>query len=122
MIDNIKEAKTIIELIYTLEPLCYYFSMKPNEFWDSTYRQINLYTQSNLCHRLDDFKQEINLQEAITDKLIMADAMSNRKPKIIPLHKTFKSLFPENKEEKVQSPQEIEKRMRRMMTTEKNKK
>lgn len=96
--------------------------MKPNEFWNSTYREINIYTQSNLCHIIDDFKQEIKLQEAVTDKLIMADAMSNRKPKIISLYKTFKKLFPENKENEIQSPQEIAKRMRAIMQTENDKK
>ena len=115
MVTKIKEAKALIELIYSLEPLCYYFSMKPNEFWNSTYREINIYVQSNLCHTIDDYKQEINLQEAVTDKMIMADAMSNRRPKIIPLHKTFEKLFPENKEEKTQSSQEIAKRMREIM-------
>lgn len=94
--------------------------MKPNEFWNSTYREINIYTQANLCHIIDDFKQEIKLQEAVTDKLIMADAMSNRRPKIIPLQKTFEKLFPENKEESIQSSQEITRRMRQMMKNEKN--
>ncbi len=92
--------------------------MKPNEFWNSTYREINIYTQANLCHIIDEFKQEIKLQEAATDKLIMADAMSNRKPKIIPLQKTFEKLFPEN-EEKIQSPEEIAKRMREIMKNQK---
>lgn len=94
--------------------------MKPTEFWNSTYREINIYTQANLCHIIDDFKQEIKLQEAVTDKLIMADAMSNRKPKIIPLQKTFEKLFPENKESKIQSPQEIARRMREIMKNDKN--
>ena len=102
-----------------MEPLCYYFSMKPNEFWNSTYREINTYTQVNLCHIIDNFKQEIQLQEAITNKLIMADAMSNRNPKIIPLQKTFERLFQENKEENPKSPEEIAKRMRRIMRKDK---
>lgn len=92
--------------------------MKPNDFWNSTYREINIYTQANLCHIIDDFKQEIKLQEAVTDKLIMADAMSNKKPKIIPLQKTFERLFPE-KEENIQSPEEIARRMREIMKNEK---
>lgn len=110
----------MVDLIYALEPLCYYFNMKPHEFWNSTYREINLYTQSNLSHSMDDFRQEIRLQEAVTNKIIMADAMSNRRPKIIPLQKTFESLFPE-KEEKQQSPEEIIRRMRAVMQSEKNK-
>lgn len=88
--------------------------MKPNEFWESTYREINVYTQSNLCHVMEDFRQEINLQEAVTNKVIMADAMSNKRPKIIPLQKTFKNLFPD-KEDLAQSPDEIKRRMRAIM-------
>ena len=119
MVQKIKEAKNLIELVYALEPLCYYFNMKPSEFWDSTYREINIYTQSNLCHVIDDFRQEIKLQEAVTDKLIMADAMSNKRPKVVPLQNTFKNLFPE-KEEIAQSPEEITRRMRAYMKLEKN--
>lgn len=110
----------MIDLIYTLEPLCYYFYMKPDEFWNSTYRQINIFIQSNLCHVMDNFRQEIRLQEAVTDKIIMADAMSNRRPKIIPLQKTFEGLFPKQ-EEKAQTPKEILRKMRSIMNAEKNK-
>lgn len=90
--------------------------MKPHEFWDSTYREINIYTQSNLCNIMDKFRQEIQLQEAVTDKLILADAMSNRKPKIVPLHKTFEKIFP--KKEELPSSEEIIKRMRALMKTQ----
>lgn len=107
-----------MDLIYALEPLCYYFNMKPNEFWNSTYREINIYTQSNLSHNLDDFRQEIRLQEAVTNKLIMADAMSNKRPKVIPLQKTFENLFPETQQ---QSPEEITRRIRAVMQAEKEK-
>ena len=96
--------------------------MKPKEFWNSTYREINLYTQSNLCHKIDDFKQNIQLQEAVTNKVIMADAMSNRKPKIIPLYQTFERLFPENKQDEMQSAEEIVRRMRSIMKTQNDKK
>jgi hypothetical protein len=40
----------------------------------------------------DDFKRNIVLQEAVTDKMIQADSMS-RRPKIVPLRKMFKELF-----------------------------
>ena len=93
--------------------------MKPNEFWNSTYRQINIFTQSNLCKTIDQFKQEIQLQEAVTNKLILADAMSNKRPKIIPLHKTFKNLFPEDTQNVEQSTEEITKRMRQLMKNDK---
>lgn len=93
--------------------------MKPKEFWDSTYREINLFTQVNLAKQLDNFKQEIQLQEAVTDKLIMADAMSQKHPKIQSLRKVFAKLFPEDKKEEMQSPEEITSRMRKIMKNQK---
>ena len=92
--ENIKGSNNIKELIYSLEPLCYYFSMKPQEFWESTYREIDKFTQANLCRIMDDFRHQIQLQEAVSNKLIMADAMSNEKPKTISLIETFQNLFP----------------------------
>ena len=88
--------------------------MKPQEFWDSTYREINIYAQSQLSRNLDDFKQEINLQEKVSDKLILADAMSNKRPKVISLFKTFEKLFPKQ-EEKFQTAQDITNKMRELM-------
>lgn len=72
----------------------------PNEFWNITYREVNVFCQSNLIRLQDDFKRNIVLQEAVTDKLIMADAMSNRKPKIIPLQETFEKVFQKNNKRK----------------------
>lgn len=93
--------------------------MKPSEFWNCTYREINIFTQTNLCKMTDEFRQEITLQEAVTDKLIMADSMSNKRPKIIPLHKTFENLFPENSQNTEQSVAEITRRMRQLMKVDK---
>lgn len=89
--------------------------MKPHEFWNSTYREINIFTQVNLSHIMDNLKQEIRVQEAVTDKLIRADAMSNRHPKIIPLQKTFEKLFPENEQNDIQTAEQITRRMRQIM-------
>ncbi len=66
--------------------------MKPNEFWNATYREVYLYCQMNLVKTTDDFRQSLIIQEAVSDKLIGADAMRER-PKVIPLKKTFKKLF-----------------------------
>ena len=44
---------------------------------------------------IDDFKRNIILQEAVTDKMIQADSM-NKKPKIVPLKKVFNQLFKKN--------------------------
>lgn len=79
-------------MVFALEPLAYYFNMKPQEFWNCEYKTINIYLQTNMTKILDDFKLQIILQEAVTDKLIRADSMSKR-PKILPLRKMFDKLF-----------------------------
>ena len=92
--------------------------MKPEEFWNSTYREINVFTQVRLVRIMDELRQEMKVQEEVTNKLIMADAMSNRKPKITSLLKIFEKLFPK-KENEVQSSEEIARRMRLIMKEEK---
>lgn len=64
----------------------------PNNFWNMTYKQINKFCQANLIRLQDEFKRNIILQEAVTDKIIQADSM-NKKPKIVSLKKIFKELF-----------------------------
>ena len=113
---RIKETENLIELLYATEPLCYYFDMKPQEFWNSTYRQINIYMQTHLIKIVDDLKREINLQEAVTNKMIRADSMSKR-PKIIPIRDSYKELFKEEKQ-KVMTAKEITKRMQEIMKTQ----
>lgn len=80
------------ELIYALETLAYYFRLMPKDFWNMTYKDINKFCQANLIKLQDDFKRNIILQEAVTDKMIQADSMSKR-PKIVPLRKIFQELF-----------------------------
>lgn len=108
-----------MELIYAIEPLAYYFDLKPQEFWNSRYMEINIYCQTHLVKNIDDLKREINLQEAVTNKLIKADSMSNRQPRIIPIRDSYKELFKEE-ELQTQAPEEIIKRMRGIMKAEKN--
>ncbi len=67
----------------------------PNNFWRMTYKEINKFCQANLIKLQDDFKRNIILQEAVTDKMIQADSM-NKKPKIVPLKKVFNQLFKKN--------------------------
>lgn len=86
-----------------MEPLAYYFDMKPHEFWNSKYSEINTYCQAHLVKKIDDLKSEIELQEATTNKLIKADSMS-RNPKIIPIKDNYKELF--KTEEKEQTLEE----------------
>ena len=115
MVERVKDVNTIIELLYAIEPLCYYFDMKPREFWNSTYREVNLYLQTHLVKIVDNLKREINLQEAVTNKLIRADSMSKR-PKIIPIRDHYKELFNQT-DPRDMSPKEITKRMREIMNT-----
>lgn len=91
--ENIRDAETIEGMVYCLEPLAYYFGMKPNEFWNERYKNISLYCEANLIKLQDDFKQQIILQEAVTNKLIQADSMLYKNPKIIPIQKMFSNLF-----------------------------
>ena len=100
-------------MILALEPLSYYFSMKPEEFWNCEYKYINTFIQTNMIKLLDDFKMQIILQEAVTDKLIKADSMSKR-PKVIPLKKMFAKLFEKESKIKYQSPQEQIARLRKL--------
>ena len=72
--------------------LAYYFSMKPKEFWNATYKEVTTYCQMNIIRTQDDFRNNIIIQEGATDKLLVGDAM-NKKPKIVPLKKMFKELF-----------------------------
>ncbi len=76
IVEIIKESNNLIELIYSIESLAYYFDMKPNEFWNSRYSEINVYCQTHLMKIIDDLKREINLQEAVTNKLIAGDCMN----------------------------------------------
>ncbi len=90
--------------------------MKPREFWNSTYREVNIYIQTHLVKIIDDLKREINLQEAVTNKLIKADSMS-KKPKIELIRDNYKELFKEEKHEI--TPEEITRRMREIMKAQK---
>lgn len=105
--------------MYATEPLCYYFDMKPTEFWNTTYRQINIFIQIHLIKIVDDLKREINLQEVVTNKLIKADSMSKR-PKIVPIRDSYKDLFKEE-EQRIMTPKEIKRKMREVMFVEKSK-
>lgn len=93
--------------------------MKPQEYWNSTYREITVFIKANLIKNTDNYRQQIRLEEESTNKLILADAMSQKRPKIVSLFKTFKNLFPEIKKDSVQSSEEITKRMRAIMKNDK---
>lgn len=81
-----------------MESLAYYFDMKPQEFWNSRYIEINKYCQAHLIKIMDDLKREIILQEAVTNKLIAGDCM-NQNAKIILIKDNYPELFKEDEEE-----------------------
>lgn len=87
-----QQARTITDTVYALEPIAYYCGITPKDFWNSRYKEIYLYCEMQFVRNIEDYKQSIILQEAVTDKTIQADSMS-KKPKIIPLKIMFKSLF-----------------------------
>ena len=90
--------------------------MKPFEFWNSTYREVNLYAQVQSARVIDEFKQEIQLQEAVTDKLIKASIVQE-KPKVVRLIDTFSKLFKKDEPEiKVQSAEEQARILRSIQT------
>lgn len=91
--------------------------MKPHEFWNSTYKEVNLFTQVQSIKMIDEFKQEIQLQEAVTDKLIRASIVSAN-PKTISLFDMFSKLF--KKETKPQSAEKKAKILRSIIRAEKN--
>ena len=80
--------------------------MKPHEFWNSRYSEINAYCQTHLVKIIDDLKSEINLQEAVTNKLIRADSM-RKNPKIILIRDNYKKLFKTEEKEQTLEEQRI---------------
>jgi hypothetical protein len=67
--------------------------MKPQEFWNCEYREVLLFCEANLIKQKENFKSNIILLEAVSNKLIQADAMSNKNPKVVSLKKVFQDIF-----------------------------
>lgn len=78
--------------------------MKPIEFWNTTYREIIVYCEANICRYVEDFRNRIKVEEASTDKIIQSNPLLYEKPKTIRLIDVFKNIF--KKEEKEQSLEE----------------
>lgn len=51
-----------------------------------------MFCQASLIREEENLKQTIIVQDAITDKTIQANPF-NKRPKVIPLVKTFKKIF-----------------------------
>lgn len=82
-----------------MELLCYYYGMKPYEFWNCTFREVKMYAQANSSRDLDDFKKRITIQEETSSKLLVGSPLSNKNPKFISLYDTFKNIFNKKKDE-----------------------
>ena len=106
IIQNIKDTNNLIDLIYAIEPLAYYFDMKPSEFWNSRYSEINIYCQTHLVKIFDDLRREIDLQEAVTNKLIAGDCM-NQNAKIIMIRDNYKELFEDKQEQTLEEQRKL---------------
>lgn len=79
--------------------------MKPAEFWNSTTREVYTYFNSRAIRKLDDFRNEINLQEAVTNKLLAGDCMS-KNSKILMIKDSFPELFEKEEEEQTLEEQQ----------------
>ena len=71
--------------------------MKPNEFWECTFKEVNTYIKANTTRYFDDVRMQITIQEAVTSKMIKSNPICNKRPKVINLRDTFKGLFEKNK-------------------------
>lgn len=74
--------------------------MKPAEFWDCTYREAKLYVQSFFEQKNDEIKVQIQLMDALSDKLLSSNPQVVKKPKYKKLTEVFEKLF--KKEQKVE--------------------
>lgn len=80
--------------------------MKPSEFWNSTAREVYTYFNSRAIRKLDDLRNEINLQEAVTNKLLAGDCM-NEKAKILMIRDSFPELFEKEEEQTLEEQQRL---------------
>ncbi len=85
--------------------------MKPNEFWNCTYREAKLFCDSNSLQRDLELKDKIILLEQYGNKII--SAFNFKRPKNQSLIKdVFKNLFEEELKPKVQPVEEQIRNMR----------
>ena len=66
------QSLDFIDLIRKLEPKCYEYGMKPNEFLDSTYKECLLYVNSCIDKETKMLKAQIVLFDSLGEKLISA--------------------------------------------------
>lgn len=79
--------------------------MTPQEFYNCTYKDLLDYVEYNFLQKERELKNQINLLEMVSDKIISATKW--KKPKYISLIKdVFKDLFKEELENKPQTTEE----------------
>lgn len=82
--------------------------MKPCEFWNCTYREAKLYVQSFFNQKNNEIKAQIQLLDALSDKLLTSNPQIVKKPKYNRLTDIFKKLFKEElKEQSIDEQIEI---------------
>lgn len=84
--------------------------MKPHEFWNCTYREVSLYVQSFYKQQEYEFKNQISLLEALSDKILVANPYIVKNSKFTTLRSVFDNLFEDSK----QQSQSIEEQIRNM--------
>lgn len=58
-----------------------------------TYKEVTVYCQCKLAYINDRLKEHIIVEDASTDKILVANPLINKNPKINSLTKAFKKLF-----------------------------
>ncbi len=83
-----------------------------------SFKEIYMYCEVQSIRALEDLKKEIQVQEAVSDKLIGASIVQ-KNPRVISLRSMFDKLFPKEKI-KAQPAEEQVKIMRQIIAREKN--
>lgn len=90
-------------MIEEIEPLAYQYGMLPNDFRNSTYKEINRYIKAKNEIEIEKVKREILILDSLGTKIIMGHPfIKSNKP--IFLQDVFKKLFNESHE---QTPEEM---------------
>lgn len=80
-------------MIYAISKLAFYFELKPNEFWSMTYKEVTTYCNCRLAYNSDRLREQIVLQDAVSNKIIQSNPLLYKRPKAESLLKVFKNLF-----------------------------
>lgn len=80
--------------------------MKPNEFWNATYREAKMFVESRALYLKNRNKEIITIADAFGNKIIKALSWKNPKNRSL-IKDVFKDMFSEELEpNKIQTPEE----------------